>query len=261
MSIKVDSNLAPLVTQTNLMAAIVTAIGNLGLSVYDSYNSGGVEFRVWELNFNGLIYGKVYLQISITAALLVQQRLYTSWTIATHVGANAGTLSTGVTFVTGTSINFAAIRPAAGNEYGIVVMYQGTTIKHLGYLRPALKPSWWDENSYAYCFIPTTAAWSVFATVAIAASPYGNPTLVGTGGDSSLSNPALDGKRDVLTGLFLNSGITGLNSNTGKACKTSDELGTAAGLGTTIMSLIQVTAGTDEYYILNPVAGCPVIKV
>lgn len=262
MSVKVDTNLAPLITQANLIAAIATAMANAGLTtLFDSYNTGGIEYRVYELNFNGLIYGKVYLQISVTAALLVQQRLHTSWTVATHVGANAGTQSTGVTFVTGTSINFAAIKPTAGKEYGIVVMYQGTTIKHLGYLRPTNKPAWWDENSYAYCFIPTTIAWSAFATVAIAASPYGSATLNGSGGDGNLSNPSSDGKRDVLTGIFINSGTTGLNANTGKAARTSDELGVASATGTNVMSLIQVTVGSDEYYILNPVAGAPVIKV
>jgi len=230
-------------------------------TLYDTYNTGGIEYRVYELNFNALIYGKVYLQISVSAALAVQQRLYTSWTVATHVGLNAGVLSTAVTFATGTSINFAAIKPNTGNEYGIVILYQGTIIKHLGYVRPAIKPSWWDENSYAYCFIPTTIAWTNFATVAIAASPYGSAILVSSMGDSAMQNPAADGKRDVLTGIFINSGTSGLNANSGKACKTSDELGMASALGTTILSLIQVTVGIDEYYVLNPAQASPVIKV
>lgn len=262
MSIKIDTNLAPVISQATITSAIVTAMSNAGFgTVYDSYNSGGIEYRVWELNFNALIYGKVYLQISVTAALGIQQRLYTSWNLATDTGANAGTQSTAVTFATGASINFAAIKPNTGNEYGIVVMYQGTTIKHLGYLRPLNKPVWWDENTYAYCFIPTTIAWTAFATVAIAASPYGSATLVTNAGDSSMNTFALDGKRDVLTGLFINSGTSGANANTGKACRTSEEIGICSGSGTTLLSLIQVTAGSDEYYVLNPIASAPVIKV
>lgn len=256
MTVKTDSSLSPAITQANFMAAIVAAMTDAGFpSIFDSFSSGGTEFRIWELNFNASTFGKAYLQVSLTAGLAVQSRLFTAFNAATDTGTNGGTQATAVTFTTGTSISFSAFKPTTGSEFRQVLIQQGSTVAAIAYVRPANIPSWWDENSHLYCFLPTTPSWATMATAATAASPYGSATLSTSVGDSSLTNAAPNGKRDVLAGFFINSGTSSPNANSGKAGKTSDEIGIGACSGLTILSIIQVIAGVEEYYVLSPGAG------
>jgi hypothetical protein len=177
-------------------------------------------------------------------------RLFAGWNATTHVGTSGGTQGTAVGFNASTTITFSAFKPNLGGlEFKTVLVQQGTLVSSISYLRPASMPSWWDENTYPYCFHPINPTWATLTTTAV--TPYGALNLTTSVGDTSLVNSNPGGQRDVLGGLFINSSTTGANLNSGKAGRTSNEIGIGATTSLGLLSIIQVIVGVEEYYVMS----------
>lgn len=252
----INSALSPAITQTNLVAAIKTAMTDAGFNSvpFDEFTSGTDKILVYDQTFNAATFGKVYLWVKITTALAINQQLYTAWNATTHTGTNGGTASTAITFAAGSQINFKAIKQNTTKEYQLLFVTQSTTVKVLGTLRPASKPSWWDENSYPFYFIPPAATFATLQSTANATMPYtGSSASTFT---SSLNNPNMSAanpitsKRDVLAGVVLYP-----NSLQGVAGRTSDDLVMVAAAGLTRFDTIQIDPGVEEYILINPAVG------
>lgn len=251
------SMLQPTFTVVQLADAIKAAMTNAGFSaIFDEYTSGTDRFLVYQLVFDtGKTYGTVYLVIKINASFAVTQRLYTSWNKNTRVGDNAGTETTtsGATLVNNAQVEFVGF--SRSPEFRIVALFQGTVSIFLGYIRPENKPNWWDENVYPYAFIPVSN--SNFTTwYGTALTPYSGGA--GTGGrlqahlnvaQFGTQNP-VTGRRDILSNILFYS-----SANEGIAGRSSADLVQVAATNLLKKDIIQVNPGTEEYYLLNGVAG------
>lgn len=260
---KTESSVAPNITQASLIAGIKSAMAATGYSSnpFDEYTSGTDRFLVYQITFDAAkTYGVVYLQIKVTSALAVAQRLYTGWDAVAHTGTNPGTETavTGATFASNIQIDFLGL--AKSPEFRIVGIYQGNTYCFLGYLRPENKPTWWDENSFPYCFIPLSSSnWLTWYTAGI--TPYtGSLSTSGrvqsnfTVSQMANVNP-ITNRRDIVSGLMLFAA-----SNEGIAGRTSNDVAMVSATGLARRDAIQVAAGVEEYLLLLPTAGGPAIR-
>jgi hypothetical protein len=245
-----NSNLLPTITQANLTTAIKNALAAANFPTLFDEVSGNPNQVIYEITLNSsATFGKAYLEIEITSDLKVQQRLHTNWDPIANTGVNSGAWGPQVTFNNGTEITFRGFEKS--DESRLIGIRQSNTIQFLGYLYPANKPTWWNENSSLYCFIPGANNFITWNGAAASNSPYGNGTYTSSLGRTQMasSNP-ITSKRDVVTGILLYS-----NANQGAAGRTSDNLVMISGSGLGTYDLIQVTPSVEEYTLLNPTAG------
>lgn len=251
------SMVQPTFTQLQFAEAIKTAMSNAGFgAVFDEYSPGTDRILIYQLTFDpGKLYGTVYLQIKITTALAITQRLYTNWNKTTRVGDNPGTETTvtGAAFVNNNSIEFIGFSKSP--EFRLIAVYQGTTTAYLGYVRPETKPQWWDENAYPYAFVPVSN--SNFATwYGPGLTPYSGGANTGGRLQAHLNvsqfgtqNPVTN-KRDVLSNILFYAW-----SNEGIAGRSSSDLVQIASTNMVRKDVLQVTPGVEEYFLLNAAAG------
>lgn len=245
-----NSNLLPTITQANLTTAIKNALAAANFPTLFDEIVGSPNILIYEITLNGsATFGKAYLEIEISATRVVRQRLHTNWDPIANTGVNSGAYGPSITFNDGTEITFRGFERSS--EARILGIRQSSTIQFLGYIYPTNKPTWWNENSSLYAFIPAKNTFLTLNGAAAGNSPYGNGVYTTSLGRAQMasSNPVTS-KRDVVTGILLYS-----NANQGAAGRTSDNLVMVAGSGLGIYDLIQVTAGVEEYTILTPAAG------
>jgi len=245
-----NSNLLPTITQANLTTAIKNALAAANFPTLFDEVSGNPHRLIYEIVLNNTAtFGKAYLEIEITNDLKVQQRLHTNWDPIANTGVNSGPWGVQVEFNNSTEITFRGFEKS--DESRLVGIRQSNIVHFLGYLRPANKPTWWNENSSLYCFIPAANNFITWHGADASNSPYGNATYTSSLGRAQMasSNP-ITSKRDVVTGILLYA-----NSNQGACGRTSDDLVMVSGSGLGIYDLIQVTANVEEYTLLNPAAG------
>lgn len=245
-----NSNLLPTITQANLTTAIKNAMAAANFpTIFDEVNATNNQL-IYEVTLNGAAtFGKLYLEIEITPARLVRQRIHTNWDPIANTGVNSGAYGPSITFNDGTEITFRGFEKA--NESRIIGVRQSNTIQFLGYIYPENIPTWWNENSSLYAFIPAANTFNTLNGAAAGNSPYGNGVYTSSLGRTQMasSNPVTS-KRDVVTGILLYS-----NANQGAAGRTSDDLVMVAGSGLGTYDLIQVTPEVEEYTILSASAG------
>ncbi|MBD2495007.1 hypothetical protein [Nostoc sp. FACHB-280] len=246
---RTTTNLAATITQTNLVAAIKTAMINAGFStLYDDYTSTN-RILVYEVvNDTSKTYGKNYFVISISSALVVATQIFSTWNATTHTGTGGSAVTTFSAFATGSSISFTAF--SAGDELKLVIAVQGSVVVMIGSLIPAIRPSWWDLNLWNWGFYPTATTLSTWKSTSI--NPYSNENyqfLILTSTFLATANPQTN-KRDVITGLLLAS-----SSNTGIAGKTSDDIACVCASGSSRYDTIQPNGTTQIFTILNNASG------
>lgn len=252
---RTDTTQAPTITQQILYDFIKARFAALGnYTLFDEFVATTDRNVVYEYVLdNTKIFGKVYLRIRVTAALAVTEFLYTSWNTATDTGTAASTETTTVTFASNIAVD--AVNLVKGLEGKFCVLSQGTTIAFLGIWRPDNKPSAWNEDSFPFAFIQKNdwaTPWNIW--FGCASSPYGTTTALNT--YTTLLNDArmgtqnpINNKRDILAGIVLFSPTQGV------AGRSSDEMVIVASSGLARFDPVQVTAGVEEYLLLNPGNG------
>ncbi|MCC5640547.1 hypothetical protein LC593_32905 [Nostoc sp. CHAB 5844] len=246
---RTNTTLAATITQTNLVAAIKTAMTNAGFStLYDDYTSTN-RILVYEVVIDASkTYGKNYFVVSISSALVIATQIFSTWNASTHTGTGGSAATTFTAFATASSISFAAFN--GGDEFKLVVAVQGSVVIVIGSLVPASKPTWWDLNLWNWGFYPTATNLSTWKSPSI--NPYSNENyqfLMLTSTFLATANPQTN-KRDVITGLLLAS-----SSNTGIAGKTSDDLACVCASGSSRYDTIQPTGTTQVFTVLNNASG------
>lgn len=250
----------PTITQASLVTTLKNAFAAAGYPTpYADSTSGTDRILVYQLVFDAAkVYGTSYLRLKVTTALVVQQQLFTAWNITTVTGTNAGGESSLVTFANNLAIEIRTF--VRTTEFKLIAMSQGSNYALLGYLRPDIKHSSFDEDTAPYIFQSNNVWNAPFATwQCTALTPYtggGNTSFNSNMNNGSLAsaNP-ITNKRDVLAGMLLLSG-----SGQGIAAKTSDDCVSVAANGLSRFDPIQVTAGTEEYILLFPGNGTLAIR-
>lgn len=169
---KISSISSPISRQT-IGDALKVAFANAGYStlVDDYTNASGVRSLVYQVSYGTATYSTIFLETQINLSRVVSSRIGTSWNVSTHtMGAIATALSSSVTFNALAKVTFTAI---AHSEMRLVVMEQGTTTAQImGIIRPSLKPTWWDENTYPFAFTPQNVNLNTFLPFPTANNPY-----------------------------------------------------------------------------------------
>jgi hypothetical protein len=156
-----------------------------------------------------------------------------------------------------TAINHSEIRGVFVNQFN-----RPTTF--IGYVRPATLPSWWNENSFPYCFQSLNSNLLVYRSFYGSNSPFSSNTIysnfhiacpaaastiagsVPTGAILGSSNTANSNKRDVMSSPFL------LDTGTGAIVgKFSSDIVLVNYTGLAQFDNIIVTAGVEQYTVLS----------
>ncbi len=249
------TSLGATITQSNLVAAIVTAFTNAGfVAVVDDYTSGTDRILVYSHTVGAGTFGTIFLRVRITSALGIFQQLYTSWNTSTKTGNNSSTEVSLGTLSTTIPCSFNALN--GGNEYKLICLVQGSTLFPLGLIAPNTRRGSWSLNSWSWGFIFTSSAMSVvrgsslnqFASVDYDIALAANSRL-GT------ANPT-DNERDVLSNIILLS-----QSNQGFAGRSSDDLGIVSASGSTRYDTIPITGTSQQYLVINPGSGGFVVRI
>lgn len=248
---RTDSFIAPTITQQLLYDAVKQAMTNSGFAAtFDEYISGTDRIVVYSIVLDSTkTYGTTYLRIRITTGLVIHQSLYSTWAIASHTGINASTESSSAAFSATAQLNFVALN--GGLEYKIAFIYQSSLAYILGFVSPAIRPSWWDLNTWNYCFHAIDNTFSVFRSTAVTPYSANNANY-----DSSLNLSRMGtanqqtNRRDILPGVLFYS-----QSNQGIAGRTSDDWVMIAANGATRFDTLQLPGDTKQYLLLNPASG------
>lgn len=141
-----------------------------GLTLYDSYVSGGSTYRVYKLYVNATATGTAYLQYGFTTANLATYiapslSVWNSWNAGTHTGTTQTSTSSGITIYP-TSPTSAYIFKSDQGEGGFVQFKNGVStgvVGVVGYTRPYYMPAGYDEATYSYYFIHQAASMNSFS--------------------------------------------------------------------------------------------------
>lgn len=249
IAIRTDTLLAPGFTHQTLYNAAKTALNNSGyITLFDEFITGTDKIAVFSIVLDSTkTFGTTYLRVRITATFVIAEQIYATWNATTHVGTNGSSEIVYAALVTTSQINFTSLN--GGSEYGFSIFNQGVNTFILGAVAPTNKPSWWDLNAWNYCFLPTTATFSLFRTTGL--NPYAN-----TENDTTLNTPRMNiantqtNRRDLLPGIvFYNQSGQGISG------RSSDDLVMVAAGGTTRYDVVQIPNDPKQYLILNPAAG------
>lgn len=252
---RTTTTLASDITQTTVVNRLLTAFVSAGYATtYDDYTTGTDRVLVYEFIYdNSKTFGKVYYKLRVTSSLNFLFQVCSAWNKTTKVATNASAEASFLTLGTTTTITFDALN--GGLEYKFVIITQSTTSVVLGILCPDNKPTWWDVNAFPYGFAFNTNALNGLTGCAL--NPYSNTNYSGFFGNNGLSAVNLQtNRRDILTGIILLS-----NSGRGVAAKTSDDLALAAANGSAKFDRLSFPGSSQEYLIINNVAGGLALRV
>lgn len=250
-----DSTLAANWTQATLFDAIKAAFINAGFpSPVSDFTGGTDRIATYAVILdNTKAFGTTFLRIRVTNTFIVAVQLFATWNSATNTGTGNSTEVTNTALVTTTGVNFIALN--AGDEFKLIGVQQESIFYTLGFLSPANRPDWWNLESFNYCFIPVNNAFAVWRSTL--QNPYANTEF-----DSNLNNTrmgtanAITNRRDILQGVVM---LT--QSNTGVSGRTSDDLVSVAASGATRFDTLQIPDSTNQYLLLNPIAGGLAIRI
>lgn len=132
---------------------------------------------------------------------------------------------------------------------GVFVLQQNRAPAFFGYVRPATKPSWWDENNFPFVMIPQTPMFDLFAgfhgtNFPLANTPwYALHELVSP--DLTGLNP-VNGKIDMVSNPIIryapNSALLG---------RFSDEIVTLPPNTVAMFDRVVVSSGVEEYLVIS----------
>jgi hypothetical protein len=145
-----QSSVLPTLTKLSMADGITAAMQSAGFTLIDTVN-GTSEIRAFSYVVNAAATkGTAYVQITINATDLYYT-LGDSYSTVSHSMTGGSTYSQH-TFQPGYALNLLAINHP---EYRGVhfTNYDVNYFGMIGYVRPATKYAWWDENTYLYAFL------------------------------------------------------------------------------------------------------------
>lgn len=156
-------NLTDLLTQfDNVMIAC-------GMTVFDSYTSGGNTIRVYRLVQNGSATGTIYLQYTFataTSATYFAPSLssWQTWNAGTHTGTSQVSITAGITLYPTLPTNVYIFQSDSDEGKFAMFVSGGTTSVAgvVGWVRPVTKHSSYNEATYAFYFLANTANMTSF---------------------------------------------------------------------------------------------------
>jgi hypothetical protein len=156
---------------TDLLIQFDNVMIACGMTVYDSYTSGGNTIRVYQLVQNGTATGTVYLQYTFataTSANFFSPSLSTwvSWNAGTHTGTTQTSPSAGITLYPDLPTSVYIFQSDAGEGRFAIFTNGGTTSVAgvVGWIRPGTKHGSYNEASNAFYFLANNSAMTSFWT-------------------------------------------------------------------------------------------------
>lgn len=246
---RIDTSVAPSVSQLNVYDGIKVAFANAGYSApIDDYISGTDRILVYQITIDATkVYGSAFLKIRVSSTRVIGQQILTNWNVSTHAGLNANTESVYTALTSTNQVNFTALN--GGVECKIVIVQQGAVAIFLGYISPENRPSWWNLDSFVYIFHPSSSALSTWKGVNF--TPVGDVDLACSLGVAFMADAnSQTNRRDILPGIIFYS-----RGNQGIVGKSSDDLAMVAASGTTRFDTLQIPNDTKEYLLIAPFSG------
>lgn len=162
---------------TDLLIQFDNVMIACGMTVYDSYTSGGNTIRVYQLVQNGTATGTVYLQYTFataTSADFFSPSLSTwvSWNAGTHTGTTQASPSAGITLYPDLPTSVYIFQSDAGEGKFAMFVNGGTTgvTGVVGWVRPTTKHPSYNEATNAFYFLVNSATMTSFYTARSAIS-------------------------------------------------------------------------------------------
>ena len=182
MAIVTPGSLAsPMANAGDFADKIIAKFSLLGITdIVSSYeeSAGSLAYRVARIVLNSKSKGTVYWQLLVEerdSDFLISQQMVTDWDDASRsFDLETTSLANRTTFPKGRLFRFFAIN---SEEIRCLLLfhsrYSYVNRIYLGYIRPAnIPPSWWDENSYPYCFVSTNGFFNSFEVFKREGSPF-----------------------------------------------------------------------------------------
>jgi hypothetical protein len=248
---------SPAITQAQLADHLANIfVSNLGYTLLDSFVSTS-EHRVLSYQYNASTKGTAYFVFDIGDSFSQPRTwLYDSWNTTNNTGTNApqnfNTFHV-ISLNSGVSFNFAAI---SHPELRAVLITQGANwIGLFGVLRPSTKPSWWNQSTDLYAFIP--------ALIPQSRELRCTTTTLLTNPQKMLANPGLShfntntSSRQIMKEVLLGND----GGNFGIFAKTSADLIMVGGDGLAPGARLIKTAGVEEYMYLGTNNASPYLAI
>lgn len=255
-----DYMITPTWTNESALAVLKTAMTAAGFTLYDEYDDASStpvsKNAVFEYVFDATkTYGKSYTRVRTSLQNgLFSNILATGWDTTTHtaIGGSVGTSTTSFgnsDFIYVKSINHPEVRGL------LYIDDDGIRFSSLC-LRPANKPTWWNENNYPFFFtVINTVDFESIVALPGSLSPY-NHTLANYFSIlrttyMQFPNP-ITFARDLLPGVVL---LGPRVNNQGVAGRFSDDVALAAVNTDNSRYGDTFSTGSSEYLLLDPSSG------
>lgn len=190
-----QTTVSPNLTALSAANAIATAMQTAGFTLIDTVN-GATETRAFSYQTNAAATkGTAYIKLDVTVST-ISYVMADNYTVATH-SMSGGISTTGLSLATGNSLNLVAVNHP---EMRMVHITNSTSVGAIGYVRPATKYAWWDENAYLYAFLPSVTYPARLLTLPLGYMPL---VLSGYGLTERLDSPPPSGGSQLIRSPFL----------------------------------------------------------
>lgn len=247
---RTDTSLTTLpITINSFFTALKTALTNAGFpsTVFDNQPANG--YIVYEITVgSGFTKGKIYLKINAvltTPDLSITYSIFDSWDAVAHTGTNEGTQST---FAASINVNSNLYFNSFNHPEAkfVCISQLAPLIGVIGYVRPATKYSWWNENNFPYAFIPANNQFRSFNACGNSATPYNSTSPYDFPSLALLDANPISGKRDIKPAPDILS-----PTSQGIAGTFSSDIVLCASRGTAKFDLIYISS-TEIYTLIFP---------
>lgn len=250
-------------TQASILADIQTAMTTAGFNaIYDTVVASATTLVYNQVFDTRQGKGTAYLAITVGTDLGVNQVLYDAWDLNAHTGTHGGTASDRAIFPSNQGLTFTSINHPELRQ--VILTAPNGAIAPLGYWRPAIKPSWWDENLFLYCFQVVNSNFNSFRGVALSGTPYTsqNPNGHKFALGDYFNNANGANKRDVIPTTIMSAAQLEYNASVaGVSGVSSTDIAQGACGGLTRFDILQISGGTSQYLVLNPIPSGTLIKI
>jgi len=251
------------ITVSKLQTGIQTALTTAGLSAYSVYNT---NYQTFYYQYNTSAKGTAYLNIQVDGNGYIHPTLYDSWSTSANTGTNASYLAnTSFASIVNNPNTQIVITSINHPEFRGCLLTQGSSQTVIGLFRPANIPTWWNEATYLYAFIPLSSAnptngFGYFYPCS--ANPFNtsnNNWSLNFMTSSAFSNynPNNGNNYDLITGLVLCQ-PTGGGYIAGSAGTTSNDLALGAASSKNLLDVW--TIGSTQYTLLTQ-GGSPAFGI
>lgn len=147
-----QTTISPNLTALSVANAIATAMQAAGFTLISTVN-GATETRAFSYQVNALATkSTAYLKVDVIATTLTYA-LGDNYTIGTNT-MTGSVVGGNFSITVSSALSLVAVQHA---EMRFVYVANSSTFGAIGYVRPATKYAWWDENMHLYAFLPSTS--------------------------------------------------------------------------------------------------------